>query len=248
MSTQVQPTYEAVSNPLPWKGLRGAILVELKRAHRATAKELAHRLGVSLNAIRHHLKDLESEALVGYERTHRGVGAPAFSYGLSATGQALFPRRYEATLNELLDHLVRREGRAAAVSVLEERYENLTHRLKDQLAGAPPAERLAAVARLLSDEGYMAEAVGSAADGMLIEHNCAIQAVAERFPEICAAEARFLANVLGAEVDRSGHILSGCSACEYRVRFESSPQETAPAAASSRKDEAPAAPTSGESV
>jgi DeoR family suf operon transcriptional repressor len=78
---------------------------------------------------------------------------------------------------------------------------------------------MAAVTRLLSDEGYMAEGTASAETGTLIEHNCAIQAVAQRFPEICAAEARFLAAALNAEVDRQGHILSGCSACEYRVRF-----------------------------
>jgi DeoR family suf operon transcriptional repressor len=82
-----------------------------------------------------------------------------------------------------------------------------------------PAERLAAVARLLTEEGYMAEATASSGSGTLVEHNCAVQAVAERFPEICAAEARFLAAVLGAEVHRQEHILSGCSACEYRVRF-----------------------------
>jgi DeoR family suf operon transcriptional repressor len=78
---------------------------------------------------------------------------------------------------------------------------------------------MAAIAQLLSDEGYMAEGSASSGTGTLIEHNCAIQAVAERFPEICAAEAKFLAAALGAEVNRREHILSGCSACEYQVRF-----------------------------
>jgi len=206
-----------VSFPLGLRGARGLVLIELKRAHRLTAKELATKLGLSLNAVRHHLKELEAEALVEYERQHRGVGAPAFAYQLSAAGEALFPRRYEATLTELLDYVVEREGRATAVAVLEARYDALTQRLQNQLAGATPAQRMAAVAQLLSDEGYMAE--GSAETGTLIEHNCAIQAVAQRFPEICAAEARFLAAALGAEVDRHEHILSGCSACEYRVRF-----------------------------
>ena len=205
--------------PLGLRGSRGAILIELKRASRLTAKELAGRLGASLNAIRHHLKELEAETLVEYERQHRGVGAPAFAYRLSPAGEALFPRRYESTLTELLDYVVRREGRASAVAVLEARYEALTRRLQRELEGATPSERMAAVTRLLSDEGYMAEGVASAQTGTLIEHNCAIQAVAERFPEICAAEAKFLAGVLGAEVDRREHILSGCSACEYRVRF-----------------------------
>jgi DeoR family suf operon transcriptional repressor len=195
------------------------VLLELKRAHRLTAKELATRLGVSLNAVRHHLKELEAEALVEYERQHRGVGAPVFAYRLSSAAEALFPRRYEATLTELLDHVVEREGRATAVAVLEARYEALSRRLQQELAGATSAQRMAAVTQLLSDEGYMAEGTISAQTGILIEHNCAIQAVAQRFPEICAAEARFLAAALGAEVDRQRHILSGCSACEYRVRY-----------------------------
>jgi DeoR family suf operon transcriptional repressor len=208
-----------VSFPLSLKGVRGLVLIELKRAQRLTAKELATELGISLNAVRYHLKELEAEALVHYERQHRGVGAPAFAYRLSATGEALFPRRYEATITGLLDYVVEREGRAAAVSALEGRYDALTRRLQNELAGATPAQRMAAVTRLLSDEGYMAEGTASGDMGTLIEHNCAIQAVAQRFPEICAAEARFLAAALGAEVDRHKHILSGCSACEYRVRF-----------------------------
>lgn len=210
----------AAQLPVKPKGVRGTLLVELKRAHRLTAKELAARLNLSLNAVRHHLKELEAESLVEYERQHQGVGAPAYAYRLSSRGQGLFPRRYESTLTELLDYVVRREGRASAVAVLEARYEALTLRLQDQLVGATAPEKMAAVTQLLSDEGYMAEGTASlSGHGTLIEHNCAIQAVAERFPEICAAEARFLAATLGAEVDRREHILSGCSACEYRVRF-----------------------------
>ena len=208
-----------VSLPLGLKGARGSILVQLKRSSRLTAKELAPRLGVSLNAVRHHLKELEADGLVEYQRMHQGVGAPTFAYRLSSAGEALFPRRYEATLTELLDHVVEREGRASAIAVLQARYEAITQRLQVELAGATPAQRMAAVTQLLSDEGYMAEGTTSAGSGTLVEHNCAIQAVAQRFPEICAAEARFLAAVLDADIDRHGHILSGCSACEYRVQF-----------------------------
>lgn len=212
------------------RGFRSAILIELKKAYRLTAKELASRLRISLNAVRHHLKELEADALIEYERQHKGVGAPAFAYHLTPAGEALFPRRYEATLSELLDHVVEREGRAVAVAALEARYAALTRRMQEELAGALPAERMAAVARILSDDGYMAEASASAGQATLIEHNCAVQAVAERFPEICAAEARFLSAVLGAEVQRQEHILSGCSACEYRVHFSApSPQVTTPA-------------------
>jgi len=58
-----------------------------------------------------------------------------------------------------------------------------------------------------------------------------------------------VAAVLGAEVDRQEHILSGCSACEYRVRFTSPlPAEEAAPGARASAEETPAAPISTENV
>ena len=214
--------------PSGHKGQRGALLTQLKRAQHLTARELAARLGISLNAVRHHLKELEAEGLIRYRREHRGVGAPVFTYQLSPAGEDLFPRRYGEALAAMLAAAVERDGRAAAVGMLESYFGLLAGRMKAQLQGVPEAERPAALARLLSDEGYMAEARAEGPDGraaVLAEHNCPIPAVAERFPEICAAEARYLAEVLGAEVERTSHILSGCPACEYKVRFSRAAEE-----------------------
>jgi DeoR family suf operon transcriptional repressor len=226
MGTSLPLSSKSAPPPFGQKGPRGDVLVQLKRARRLTARELGQRLGISLNAVRHHLKELEAEGLVAYEREHRGVGAPAFAYRLTPAGEALFPRRYEETLTALLDQMVERDGREAAVSLLEAHFSELTRRLKLELVGCTPAERLRALARVLSEEGYMAEVRGGSVEGTLTEHNCAIPAVAERFPEICAAEARFLADVLGAQVDRREHMLSGCSACEYHVRFKAAQENS----------------------
>ena len=222
MTAQPAPS-QHLALPLGYRGLRAAVLAELKRAGRLTTKELAGRTKASLNAVRHHLRELEEQNLVEYERQSRGVGAPAFAYRLTQSGESLFPTRYEATLSSLLDHLVEHEGRAATVTILESRYTGMAERLRKELANVAPDERLARLARLLSEEGYMAEVNSSGNMATLTEHNCAIRSVAERFPEICAAEARFLGAVLGGIVQREKHILSGCSACEYRVSFEEQP-------------------------
>src|SRR5438034_3006454 len=86
-----------------YKGLRGEVLLELKRAQPRTAKQLADTLGVSPNAVRHHLKELEAESLIAYGREQRGVGAPTFAYRLSAAAERLFPPRTEHT-SELQSH------------------------------------------------------------------------------------------------------------------------------------------------
>ena len=43
--------------------------------------------------------------------------------------------------------------------------------------------------------------------------------MAQRFPEVCAAEEKFLQTVLAADVERLAHIPSGCNACEYAITF-----------------------------
>jgi DeoR family suf operon transcriptional repressor len=201
------------------KGLRGDVLRELKRAQPLTAKDLAEKLGVSANAIRHHLKELEAESLVTYGREQRGVGAPTFAYRLSSQGEALFPKRYEQTLNDLLNRVAERQGRAATAAMLEDLYADLTRRLQAELVGVAPEARLTAVTNVLSDAGYMAESDAAGGAFRLAEHNCAIKSVAERFPEVCAAEAKFLQTVLAATVERTAHIVDGCNACEYAITF-----------------------------
>jgi DeoR family suf operon transcriptional repressor len=214
-------------SPTGHKGTRADILMELKRSRRS-AKELAEQLGLSLNAVRHHLKELEADGLVEYEREQRGVGAPAHAYRLTTRAERLFPRRYEETLLLVLARVVEREGRQAAIEMLETRYRDLAARLRPELTGAPEGERARIVTRALVEEGYMAEWRGSPQDGRLTEHNCAIHSVAARFPEVCAAEARFFEETLGATVERRAHILGGCTACEYVVRFAPTDEHGAP--------------------
>ncbi|HEX6533470.1 MAG TPA: helix-turn-helix domain-containing protein [Gemmatimonadaceae bacterium] len=223
METVVAGQRRLPEAPFGQKGPRAAILIELKRGGRLTAAVLAARLGTSLNAVRHHLRELEAESLVEYERERRGVGAPAFAYRLSAAGEALFPSRYEETLLHVLDQVAERQGRAAAVAMLESHFVALERRLEPLLERATPEERLEIVARALSEEGYMAEWRGEAGSdaAALVEHNCVIRSVAERFPEVCAAEERFLAGALGAPVERRAHMLRGCGACGYRVQLTS---------------------------
>ena len=195
-------------------------MLELKHAQPLTAKQLAEKLRVSPNAVRHHLKELQAEALVTYGREQRGLGAPTFAYRLSPQGEALFPKRYEQTLTDLLDRVEAKQGRQVAVGMFEDLYADLTRKLQAELDGVTPERRLEAVARVMNDAGYMAHVDSGSSGFRLAEHNCAIRAVAERFPEVCAAEAKFLQVVLAATVERQSHIMNGCNACEYAITFD----------------------------
>jgi DeoR family suf operon transcriptional repressor len=199
------------------RGMRGQILVAVKKAQPITAKELSSEFGVSANAIRRHLKELEVDGLVAYGREQRGMGAPTYAYRLTDRGEALFPNRYQDALTELLTHVEERAGRGEISALFAERFRAQAELLKGELADQPVELRLQRLVRLLSAEGYMAEWKTENGAITLAEHNCAIRAVAQRYPEVCAAEARFLTDVLAAGVERREHITAGSNACTYAI-------------------------------
>lgn len=70
----------AVQAPAGYRGTRAEIIRTLKTSQPLTTKELATRFGVTANALRRHLKELEAEGIVRYRREIRGVGGPVFAY------------------------------------------------------------------------------------------------------------------------------------------------------------------------
>lgn len=199
------------------RGLRGEILLGIKKEQPATAKQLAEVFGVSANAIRRHLKELEAEGLVIYDRERRGTGAPRHAYRLSTDGEALFPKRYGEALTEILSAIAQNNGRHVVQEMFAERFRAHAERLRVELATASLEERVDAIVRLLSEQGFMAAWTVEAGTVRLAEHNCAMQAAAEQFPEICAAEADFLRDVLETDVRRDKYIPEGCNSCQYSI-------------------------------
>lgn len=204
-----------------YRGLRAELLVALKKARPLTATELGERFGLTANALRRHLKTLEEDGLVRYAREVRGVGAPVFAYSLTAGGEALFPRSYGAVLTTALEALQDSGGAAAVTDVLEAEWRQLAEEAAPVVDGLPVPERIGLVAELLTAKGYMAEAVeegsGDAVVRTLRIHNCAMGQVAERFPDACAVEARYLERLLGVPLVRGTHRHEGCGRCDYEV-------------------------------
>lgn len=227
-----------------YRGMRGDVLVALKKAQPLTAKELADQFGVTPNALRRHLKELEAEGTVRYRREIRGVGGPVFAFSLTETGERLFPQAYDSALSAVLDLVRDKLGSEGVVELFTRRWREIAEAHKPELDRLPLGQRTERLAELLTSLGYMAEASGQA-ESTLKEHNCAIRAVIDRFPEICIAEERFLAEVLGAHVTRQSHIAAGANCCEYCIHPAVSTGNTPVETATFVQIEGAAAPQSG---
>jgi DeoR family transcriptional regulator, suf operon transcriptional repressor len=215
-----------------FRGVRADLLVALKKAQPLTAHELGTRFGLTANALRRHLKALQEDGLVRFQREVRGVGAPVYTFSLTAAGEALFPRGYVSVLARALDAIREQGGDGAVHEVLESEWRELADEAGPVLEGLPLAERVPLVAELLTSKGYMAEALEVSAPGgpavlTLRIHNCAIREIAERFPEACSAEAKFVERLLGVPLVRGAHRLQGCGRCDYGVTYLKQEREQA---------------------
>jgi len=199
---------------------RRKIVLALKQQGGMTAAELAEQLGITSMGIRRHLTALERDALVRYDLEQRGKGRPSYVYRLSDKAEGLFPKSYAPLANELLGYLRHAGGESAVTDLFEQRAQRRIRNATARLAGLSLADRVAGLAEILSEDGYLAEWEQVDPDTFLLnEHNCAVHDVAAAFRAACSSELIFLAAVLpDAVVTREGHMLAGELCCAYRIR------------------------------
>lgn len=198
------------------------ILMEIKMQGRQTAAGLAKVLGITGEAARQQLVRLAEQGLVHATSEPKGVGRPVQLWQLTEAAQARFPDTHARLTTELLDIIRSQLGDCALDSLIAARESETRQRYLDEVESADDlAARVATLARLRSEEGYMAE-WREEPDGsfLLIENHCPICAAATACAGFCRAELAVFRSVLGpgADIRRTDHIIAGGRRCAYAIR------------------------------
>jgi DeoR family transcriptional regulator, suf operon transcriptional repressor len=216
---------------------RRAILNLLKRQGPLGAHDVAQALGLTPAAVRMQLVRLEEDGLLARADASGVVGSagalgdsedstetaarrgrPAHTYQLTSAAEALYPKRYGDLTTELLGYLGGPDGEQ-----VDELFELRRRRRVDgalpRLAHLSFDEQVSALAAILDEDGYLADATRQADGSWLItEHNCAILTVAHGFSQACSSEISFIRDALpGATVERVAHLMDGAHVCAYRI-------------------------------
>ncbi len=201
---------------------RSRLLLLLRKHPGVTVTDLAAELGLTGMGVRRHLESLELDGLV--ERSaccdHR-VGRPPNGWRLSSKGLELLPRAYDTFVLQLLEDIDDQSGDEGLAAILRRRTEKSAVQYRAELAGADTLEdQVAGLAQVRDRAGYVAEWYRDGEVLVLIENNCAVHRVAERFPAVCAMELALFREVLGpdVEVTRVAHTMAGDATCTYCVR------------------------------
>lgn len=197
-------------------------MMQLKTRGAASAAELAERLEVTPIAVRQHLAALEGEGLVGHREERRPVGRPARVWSLTPRAAEHFPDTHADLTLDLIAAVRGVFGEPGLDRLIHARAEKQREAYRAKLPGpgSPVAERVAALAALRREEGYMA-ACDAEPDGsfLLLENHCPICAAAKLCEGFCRDELDLFRTALGEDVTvkREEHMLAGARRCAYRV-------------------------------
>lgn len=194
----------------------------LKMHGALSSSALGKRLGITGEAVRQQLVRLAGQGLVAATSEARGVGRPQQLWDLTDAAQARFPDTHADLTARLLDIIRTHMGEAALDTIINVREAETRARYQSELAGKQELrEKVAALAALRSEEGYMAD-WREAKDGsfVLSENHCPICAAAAACAGFCRAELEVFRTALGPSVsiERAEHILSGGRRCTYLIR------------------------------
>ena len=209
------------TQPLGERKTRRAITKLLKTEGPTDSAKLAETLGLTTMAVRQHLYALQSEGLVTAEERPVPIGRPAKFWRLTAEADRLFPEAYAELSVALIDSIKESFGDDGLDRVLASRcVRQQTDYQKRIRPGDPLEKKLKALARVRTEEGYMAE-VRKEDDGsfLLVENHCPICAAANACQGFCSTELDLFRSVLGptVTVERVQHIIAGDLRCVYRV-------------------------------
>jgi predicted ArsR family transcriptional regulator len=198
-----------------FESTRGRI-VTLLRASACTVDELASQLELTDNAVRAHLLTLERDGLVRQSGLRRGPRKPHFTYSLTTEADKLFPKAYDALLNQLIAVLKNRMRPEEIEEVLREvgRYV-----ASDASAGEAGdlGERVQVALKVLAAIGGAAEVEQHDDKVVIRSSGCPLAAAVSVHPEVCRLAETLVGEIVKAPVEEHCN-RDGPPQCRFEIK------------------------------
>ena len=200
------------------RSTRMEVLGLLRRKGHASAETIASDLGVTPNAVRQHLTNLERDGLVVSHPERRARGRPSLLFNLTERADSVFPKRYGQLATMVLQEVQDLGGPEA----LDEIFSRVAARHADAISrdieGLPFDEKLERVVAWISRAGTLAEQT-EAEDGVHVTiHNCPFRNTALKFPQVCTITPQLISRLLDTAVSQSDSIHRRDPYCSFVVQ------------------------------
>lgn len=196
------------------------ILHMLKSQGALTAKTIANELKLTTMGVRQHMQALEESGDVDFKDEKAARGRPTRYWSLTEKSNSLFDDRHDELTVQLLDSVIAIFGDDGLEKLISHRESTALLNYRVALADKYSVEeKLQALAKARSDEGYMATVEQEGDIYWLLENHCPICAAASKCQNFCRSELQIFQTLLQevATVSREEHIVEDSRRCAYKV-------------------------------
>jgi len=201
---------------------REATLSLLLRKGGSSAANLAKCMGISVQAMRRHLRSLENDGLVASNLIADGPGRPSNFWQLTPQGHNCFNNAHGSE-NFALDLLAAIEMNLSdenVVKILNMQTLEKAISYRRKIGKGSLNTRLEKLIELRKQEGYLSE-LSLSNDGCswyLNAFHCSIRSIAEKHPVVCDQELTLLRNIFSdCDVERVQWRLESGHSCGFHV-------------------------------
>lgn len=194
------------------------ILYILKTRGPQTAQTLAQELDMTSMGARQHLQALAEQDLLSTFDKSEKRGRPSRYWHLTEKAHSRFPDRHNDLTLHMIDAVIKVFGEEGMDKLISEREKQGLANYSEALSGCESLEQKAlALAKVRSEEGYMATVEVSDEGVWLYENHCPICEAASACQNFCRSELEIFSQVMGEQVhvERKEHIVSGARRCAY---------------------------------
>jgi predicted ArsR family transcriptional regulator len=196
---------------------RRAILDHLKRKSGATLDELASAGGIAPITARSHLAILTDAGLVRATEVRQGRGRPARRYSLTEAADVYFPKHYDRLALSLLASLSHLEGQEAVVALVDHVADAMAASYEPRVEGKSLADRVAAIAEIIEEQGGAAEWETTAEGYVVREHHCPYPSVSRCSDHVCEIDRRLVEKLAGTSVAVTQRLRDGAESCDFVI-------------------------------
>ena len=200
------------------RSTRMEVLELLRRKRKCSAETIASDLGVTTNAVRQHLTNLERDGFVVSHPERSGRGRPALLFSLTERADSVFPKRYGQLATMVLQEVQEMGGPQALDEIFARVAERHAGGIEHELQGLDFDEKLHRVVAWIGRAGTLAEQSDTPEGVKVTIHNCPFRNTALKFPQVCTITPHLITRLLGAPVSQAESIHRRDPYCSFVVQ------------------------------
>ncbi len=200
------------------RSTRLEVLELLRRKGRSSAETIAGELGVTPNAVRQHLTNLERDGLVVSQPERSRRGRPSLLFALTERADAVFPKRYGQLATMGLQEVQEMGGPEALDEIFARVAERHAVAIERDLVDLDFDERLRRVVNWIGRAGTLVEQSETVEGVRVTIHNCPFRNTALKFPQVCTITPQLISRLTGAAVSQSDSIHRRDPYCSFVVQ------------------------------